>query len=500
MEEMDLENVLNRTKSGYDGELSANNIERVHKEGYITKISKGSGISYLVNKNIYAKRFDANGREKKILLVSANRRIRSREIENIIRFNLWERLEKSISINGCVTRDAIVSYVKRLNEPASIHRILFETGKADLIEEVIKRIDFDKITLDHLNLLHEHVRGDECVAHVENTAVLCIKMGIGLGITPDELTRIGQCAILHDIGKAAIRSDILEKPKSQLSKAEWRHIKVVPILGEYILMGGPTILNKKYPENVIRGVGDCHEHLDGSGYPRGIQGASVGMFARLVAVASQYDNMVREGFKSFDSTNDNDKKLTIIQNTFKCLKQRAIQGWYDPVLVDMLSTFYTPVFASGEEDKNPAKEIAKIQQLFQGIEIATSIILNLQLQDLNQSAWASPFCDDLSTRVYGIQKSVREAGISDPVLGSVPCDVAFMKEIRAAAVTIVSEIDTPIKKIEEVILRFENNSAHADDSLRGIIHAVSTWYDVMKRLKDILTNRLHLKQVAAVQK
>jgi len=91
-------------------------------------------------------------------------------------------------------------------------------------------------------------------------------------------------ALLHDIGKIGVPSEILSKP-GQLTEYEYNIVKThcatsVELLG-----------NIEFPWPVIDAVSQHHERLDGSGYPDGLSGDDVILEARILAVADVVEAM-----------------------------------------------------------------------------------------------------------------------------------------------------------------------------------------------------------------
>ena len=118
--------------------------------------------------------------------------------------------------------------------------------------------------------------------HSERVADLALKIGKSLGLDPDSLTNLQRAAFLHDIGKIGVPVAILDKP-GKLSHEEFNLIKAHPQLGGRILE--PI---KAYDE-IIPMVVEHHERFDGKGYPDGLDGSSISLGARILAVADVFD-------------------------------------------------------------------------------------------------------------------------------------------------------------------------------------------------------------------
>jgi len=93
-------------------------------------------------------------------------------------------------------------------------------------------------------------------------------------------------AILHDVGKIAIGNDILNKP-GPLTGSERKEILSHPEVGATIVerMG-----KLDRAAEIIRA---CHEHYDGSGYPRGLKGEEIPLEARIILAVDAFDAMTQ---------------------------------------------------------------------------------------------------------------------------------------------------------------------------------------------------------------
>jgi len=90
---------------------------------------------------------------------------------------------------------------------------------------------------------------------------------------------------MHDIGKIAIRGEVLEK-KGPLDETEREEVKRHPDVG-YTILGSANEYNP-LAEIVLA----HHESWDGEGYPRGLEGEEISLMSRVIAVVEAYDAMV----------------------------------------------------------------------------------------------------------------------------------------------------------------------------------------------------------------
>lgn len=104
---------------------------------------------------------------------------------------------------------------------------------------------------------------------------------------PRVLQQVYLGALLHDIGKIGIPDSILLKAGS-LSDAEWQVMRAHPEIGHRILAGAPSMAE-------AAGLVLHHEErFDGTGYPRGLAGGAIPLWARLFAVIDTLDAMTSD--------------------------------------------------------------------------------------------------------------------------------------------------------------------------------------------------------------
>lgn len=119
--------------------------------------------------------------------------------------------------------------------------------------------------------------------HSLRVAMLSIALGRELGLLPLQLEQIGVCGMLHDVGKIKVPNEILNKPGSLTSEE-------MLIMQSHAAEGRKLLLSNQQVTAATVDVAYCHhERLDGRGYPRGLDGARIPYFAKIVAVVDSYD-------------------------------------------------------------------------------------------------------------------------------------------------------------------------------------------------------------------
>src|SRR4029077_19766360 len=120
--------------------------------------------------------------------------------------------------------------------------------------------------------------------HSERVALISRRLGMQLGLPPEDLRDIYLSGLLHDIGKIGVDDQILRKT-GPLTRDEFEIVKRHPVIGYNILAGLKNL------HAVLPGVRHHHEAISGRGYPDGLRGEAIPLMARILAVADSYDAM-----------------------------------------------------------------------------------------------------------------------------------------------------------------------------------------------------------------
>ena len=105
-----------------------------------------------------------------------------------------------------------------------------------------------------------------------------------LGWDKKEIRNLKNAAHLHDIGKIGIPDNILNRP-TRLTEEEFQVIK------EHTVIGAEILKNITLIDHVKEVARSHHERYDGMGYPDGLKGEEIPLYARVIAIADCYDAM-----------------------------------------------------------------------------------------------------------------------------------------------------------------------------------------------------------------
>jgi putative nucleotidyltransferase with HDIG domain len=128
------------------------------------------------------------------------------------------------------------------------------------------------------------LRDEYTSRHSQNVAELAVNIGRQMGLGEDAILGLRLGSLVHDIGKIAIPSEILTKPR-QLNPAEYELIKT------HVERGAEIFASIDFPWPILEMISQHHERLDGSGYPYGLRSEAIVLEARIIAVADVFDSM-----------------------------------------------------------------------------------------------------------------------------------------------------------------------------------------------------------------
>jgi putative two-component system response regulator len=121
----------------------------------------------------------------------------------------------------------------------------------------------------------------------EKVAHWAMQLGTAIGLPDDQLTFLYKAALLHDVGTLSVPVGVLAK-EGRLDPGEFTQVKRHPVVGEEILAPLPRA------DQLLPAVRHHHERIDGAGYPDGLGGDQIPLFARIIAIADAFVAMTSD--------------------------------------------------------------------------------------------------------------------------------------------------------------------------------------------------------------
>lgn len=222
--------------------------------------------------------FDRSGR----LLIGRDCSVTKEHIEKLIErgfagIYIEDELSKDILLDESIT-------VELRNEGVDCLKKLDIDGCIEVAGRIVEEIVYEgKVSLDLLDL---RSFDDYTYRHSVNVAVLSTIVGMAMHIKSSELVELCTAALLHDVGKLQVADEILNKP-AKLTPEEYETMKMHAQFS-YDMVKDRMDLSAKTKMGVL-----CHhENEDGSGYPNGLEGEEIHLFAKIIHIADVYDALI----------------------------------------------------------------------------------------------------------------------------------------------------------------------------------------------------------------
>jgi HD-GYP domain-containing protein (c-di-GMP phosphodiesterase class II) len=180
-----------------------------------------------------------------------------------------------------------IQHVKKIVSEVRAGKLVNREEVKHVVEMLIKEV-MDNYQNALINLIDIRNHDEYTFSHSINVCVLAILIGIKKCMEKEELEKLGLGAMLHDLGKIRITSEILAKP-GKLTEEEFETVKKHPIYGYEILCHDEEI--GVTPREIVY---QHHEQYNGEGYPRGLKGEEIHEYAVITTLADVYDALTTD--------------------------------------------------------------------------------------------------------------------------------------------------------------------------------------------------------------
>lgn len=222
-----------------------------------------------------------------------------------------------------------------------IHRIqrqereLYEATRS-IINTLSTAIEFrDCESGDHVNRIRDITCAllEELVKHNEYQ------------FSKQQIELIGDAAVMHDVGKISTPDYILNKP-GKLTKAEFEIMKQHTIQGCELLKSIQQLRNSELYEYCYDICRHHHERYDGNGYPDGLKGDEISIWAQIVSIADVYDALVSKRVY---------KPAYSFEETMRLINQGEC-GIFNPLLLKYFNHIAYDLYKKNYENKGDSYE------------------------------------------------------------------------------------------------------------------------------------------------
>lgn len=152
------------------------------------------------------------------------------------------------------------------------------------VQTIVDEVLTEEASLIPLTTLREY--DEYTYTHSVNVCIFAVALGKRIGMSKLQLYELGVGALMHDIGKSRVPTDLLQKPTA-LDEDDWRRITAHPWLGMLTLF--QLRGQQELPYRAMLVAHEHHMRRDLTGYPRVIRPRQMAMTSKIVAVADAYD-------------------------------------------------------------------------------------------------------------------------------------------------------------------------------------------------------------------
>jgi putative nucleotidyltransferase with HDIG domain len=198
------------------------------------------------------------------------------EPKAVVRKSMADELQ-----NAAIVLNRSKAAVKSLFAEARMGKAVDTSECMPLVNDVVDSLDRNAEAL--ISLCRLKTADEYTYMHSVSVCALMVSLGRQLGLDDAACRDAGMAGLLHDLGKAAMPQDIINKP-DKLTDEEFTIIKSHPVKGcEMLIESGVE------NERVLDVCRHHHERIDGKGYPDKLAADNLSLIARMSAVCDVYD-------------------------------------------------------------------------------------------------------------------------------------------------------------------------------------------------------------------
>jgi HD-GYP domain-containing protein (c-di-GMP phosphodiesterase class II) len=220
----------------------------------------------------------------------AKEQIRSAGITNVEVEEFEEKKEEYKTLQADAKAQAKSSYFKTITTVSEVMGNI-KIGKAVSVKRAKRSVQnmVDVLLADESTLLGlTTLRCHDVYTHNHsvNVCILSLAMGQRLGYSKEQLSTLGMAGLFHDMGKANIPLEVLNKA-TEFTEEDWQHMRRHPIEGVKYLLRFKGINDTTI--RMVTGVFEHHLNYDLSGYPKLLNPWKVSVIGRILSIVDCYD-------------------------------------------------------------------------------------------------------------------------------------------------------------------------------------------------------------------
>lgn len=350
---------------------------QLHAPYYLKSVTElGDSHSLLTTRDVYS----STG----IKLVNGGMRFDSSLYQKLLQHKLAPPLDQCLAVDNTLTNANLIAELPPLLEQDSwLQAMLPAIADKNIFSNILSKVTLPPMVAFKLTVMRE--KRPELFRHSLYLTLVCIYIGARHGLDTEQLVQLSTAALLHDIGILHIDPALLER-EHILNAAERRHLYAHPLTAWMILKQCTD-----YSQEILDAVLQHHERLDGSGYPRELEGNAIGLYGRILAVAEIIASRHGDANSAFEKMR--------LEAILKLNSRR-----YGRQLIGYLDVFYR-----NETNIPPCTEYNK-QAILHQMDRTLSVISNWEQMWEQQPQGFHAF-DGINKRILNLKMEMLDAGI-----------------------------------------------------------------------------------------
>ncbi len=328
----------------------------------------------------------------KIKLLGSGARFDSQIYEKLLNHKLLPPLDQCLSVENGISNATLAEEAAQTIQQDPRLQLMTAAiqGGADRLSGRLAQIPLNPAIAFKLTVMRD--MHPELFRHSLFVALVSSYIAGQMGLPENRIGLVTTAGLLHDIGIMHIDPALLER-SHLMNSDERQHLYAHPLTGWMILNEYP-----EYTPEVSEAVLQHHEHLDGSGYPRGLKEDAIGLAGQILAVA---EIVAMRGLR-----NEAQDRLRL-QAMLKFNARR-----YGPQLIGHLRVFYQDESASpGCDEADKTRVGTRLDQL-------DHLLADWEYRSTRLAAPAA-LSGFIEERMHALQIRLMEAGLISGVEGAI---------------------------------------------------------------------------------
>ncbi len=231
---------------------------------------------------------DANKLRRLIKFNSGKRNIsvKKRTFEQLIEHKKQKESVEQKELEAKIGYEKVTNSMESYLSSARYTGKIVETEVLSIKEEIAKQIEHVDINCVVQCIYAPRQMDEYLQKHSVNVSLLNGLIGKWMGLTGVQISELILAGVVHDVGKTQVPAEILDLPR-KLTVDEFAIVQKHPIYS-YELLKNTQVCTEK----IMSAVKYHHERYTGEGYPEGLKGEEIPLYARITAVSDVYDALV----------------------------------------------------------------------------------------------------------------------------------------------------------------------------------------------------------------